>query len=341
MADDSLVTALSGFTGFAAGVRDVLVPHMQAQYENQLKTRSDAAKQQAELAKEKELKAYEASIAPKTRVISQDEEGHIVGDYTGDPGQKIEVKNILKKPKQGVHLFVDKDGKVISKIPASEGSGDTVTKFGEDSEDKLSAKMRAAFPKVKGALDAVNADLDSTVATIDRILKQPGWGDAVGVKGQLGGAKIAGTPGANAAALMDSLNAKAGWDSFKDLKAASPNGSAGTGALSDSERTSLAEAAATLGRSQNAKEWARNAGIYRDRVLKTKQRANSVFNDEYGDIIANAGKKINARVKLRTGSESDTQVSADMSPKPGGVLSEDADGNKAWMYSDGTFDEVK
>ena len=29
------------------------------------------------------------------------------------------------------------------------------------------------------------------------------------------------------------------------------------------------------------------------------------------------------------------------SPKPGGVLHQDANGNKAWMYPDGTFDEVK
>ena len=29
------------------------------------------------------------------------------------------------------------------------------------------------------------------------------------------------------------------------------------------------------------------------------------------------------------------------SPKPGGVLNTDAQGNKAWVYPDGTFDEVK
>lgn len=29
------------------------------------------------------------------------------------------------------------------------------------------------------------------------------------------------------------------------------------------------------------------------------------------------------------------------SPRPGGVLHQDADGNQAWMYPDGTFDEVK
>lgn len=43
MADDSLVTALSGFTGLAAGVRDVLVPHMQAKYENDLAIRKAQA----------------------------------------------------------------------------------------------------------------------------------------------------------------------------------------------------------------------------------------------------------------------------------------------------------
>lgn len=127
MADDSLITALSGFSGFAAGVRDVLVPHMNAKYQSELDAARDERKRTTGLADakvldefkrtgdtkaSKELEAYKAGLQPKQKEILLNEDTGRKEVIEGDPGQKIGVTK-WKKPSLGMVPIIDSNGDTI------------------------------------------------------------------------------------------------------------------------------------------------------------------------------------------------------------------------------------
>lgn len=119
MSDDALISVLSGASGFASGIRDVLLPVMVSRYQRN-----------QELANAKELKMFELKNKPGERQLIYDENGELVNDVTGKPGQTVGTFQV-KKPKLGKHIFVDAKGNITKTMDATEGSGDTITKIGQ------------------------------------------------------------------------------------------------------------------------------------------------------------------------------------------------------------------
>lgn len=305
MSDDSLVTALSGFSGLAAGVRDILVPHFQAQYQARLNAQAEEAKNQSELRRQKDLELYKTQIAPRPREIFTNDQGEIKQDIQGDPGQKINVTKLLSK-KQGQHLILDAKGGLIKTIPASEGSGDTVTKIGENTEDKLTAKKISLLPKAKMALTNINQNLDKEISLIDEVLKDPSLGKVTGPIVSHAGTLTAGQ--ARVRSKVDQLKAQAFLGSFQALKQASPNGSAGTGALSDNEGMKLEKAAVNLDTRQQTSDFVKALGKYRTDLLKSKQNFKMGFDEEFGGVGDQSQSRINPKVRVNA-DDADTQTS--------------------------------
>lgn len=334
MADDSLVTALSGLSGFSAGLRDVLVPQMQARYNAGLQ----AEKEKRDLESAKALKGYEQSIKPRPRILGVDDSGEVKYDKTGDPGQDLSVKEI-KKPKIGTHIVLDSNGAVISKIPATEGSGDTVTKIGEDSADKLATKKASMLPKAKTALNGVNQNIDKEVALIDEVLKDPSLGTVTGPYASRSGTFTAGQ--ARVRASLDQIKAQAFLGSFQALKQSSPNGSSGMGALSDTEGARLEKAVVNLDAKQATPDFVKRLGKYRTELLQSKQNFQQGFDDEFGSIQPK--NTVNARPKIQIPGAAAQAAPARQSLPSGANLSVgehvDAQGNKIEVFPDGTYED--
>lgn len=223
------------------------------------------------------------------------------------------------------------------------------------SEDEKQAvkrkfKLKDALPKAKTALTQVNQDIDTQIDLVDNILKHPGLGKITGLRGSI--PNVPGGNASNAQALIDQMKSQAFLGSFQRLKQASPNGSSGMGALSDSEGVKLEKAAVATDQKQGTPAFATAIGKYREALIRSKENLNQGFQDEFGDIISmpsvggNAHAtatpaRINARVKIGGQQPSPTVVRQKL---PGGVrLSAgqhtDAQGNRIMVYPDGTYEE--
>lgn len=261
MSDDSVVSALSGFSGFAAGLRDVLVPHMQAKYENSLAIQRDAAKRQKDLDAAKELETFKGSIAPKTVSISRDEETGLVipgSEFTTKAGEKIDVfKKSREKP-----------------IPITP----------EEKQGQIQkAKLKSSMPQAKARLANAIADIDAMVGSVRKIKKSPGLNLATGWTSFSG--NIPGSPMADVAADLESLQSKIFISTLQNMRENSKTGGA-VGNVSDREGDRLASVIASTKRSKSTKGFIASLDEIESTGLSAKQRLINAFNEQYGDSIS-------------------------------------------------------
>lgn len=112
------------------------------------------------------------------------------------------------------------------------------------------------------------ADLNSTISTVDRIVKHPGLSSVVGVPGLtgglLGGRVIPGTNAAGFVSLMKNFNANAYLAQVAKMK--------GLGALSDAEGARLSAAIGSIDTSQSEEEFKSNMAIVRQGLISARDR---------------------------------------------------------------------
>ncbi|SFQ00572.1 hypothetical protein [Sphingomonas rubra] len=112
------------------------------------------------------------------------------------------------------------------------------------------------------------ADLNTTISTVDRIVKHPGLSSVVGVPGLtgglLGGKVIPGTNAAGFVSLMKNFNANAYLAQIAKMK--------GLGALSDAEGQRLSAAIGSIDTGQSEEEFKSNMAIVRQGLIAARDR---------------------------------------------------------------------
>lgn len=139
---------------------------------------------------------------------------------------------------------------------------------------KFEAKQRKAERNVKAAI----TEVDSFIANIDDLLKNPDLKDAFGLTGVIAAQK----PGSNAATIREKikqLEAKSGFKSLTELKA-----QGGTlGALSATELDLLVAQKGVLSVKQDVETFKKEITNMKENLLGTRTKLNDEFEIEFGD----------------------------------------------------------
>lgn len=150
--------------------------------------------------------------------------------------------------------------------------------------------LRVAMPDAQSALKNTMSGIDQTTALIDDILSpknDTGLGDVTGFGGTgLGDAlTFGGTEGANVRAKIKQLESRTMLGALSDLKANSPTGASGLGALSEKEGEALRNAAAALDRSQDMTSYTNALKNYKLSLQGTKDRLSQAFQKEFAPVM--------------------------------------------------------
>lgn len=183
------------------------------------------------------------------------------------------------------------NGKMTSRtvpIPGSEADPAVI-------ETKRVQTLKQALPKAQGALDSTIADIKQTEDLIDEILSpasDTGLGDVTGFGGGTVGDAftLGGTEGAKVRAKTKQLEARTMLDSLANLKASSPTGASGMGALSEREGEALRNARAALDRTQDMASYKAALVKYKEALAGTKTRLQSTFQQEYAPVMGGGGQ---------------------------------------------------
>ncbi len=276
MADDNILAA---FSGFAQGLSSTLVPMMQDKYRSRLKREEETQQALAQSARDNRLNEFE---------IGKEGRGLANAKELAEFGQKL-------KPREKVQPINDQTGLPEGPpIFGEEGGGGLSTpKVGkppvvkQTEEEKLSAKYESKkkqlFPKAKVAIKNVISSLDKEIKNIDEILTDPDLNMVTGPYAS----RVTTLSGGQARvrAKIDQLKAQAFLSSFTSLKNASPNGSAGTGALSENEGTKLEKSAVNADTKLQTPDFKKALSKYRTELEDSKQNFHQGFQDEYSNLI--------------------------------------------------------
>lgn len=93
--------------------------------------------------------------------------------------------------------------------------------------------------------------------------------------------------------------------------------------------------------SEMAKSMGSQADKFHDGYMKAHLIKPSGLANERWQNIVNTNRGMSFAEATKDADSKSLPPAAGRSPKPGGVLKQDKNGNKAWVYPDGTFDEVK
>jgi hypothetical protein len=178
-----------------------------------------------------------------------------------------------------------------------------------------------AKTKAQAAADSQKQEAELVINKIDSALKNvsnlsAGYGATT--------KNVPGSPAMNLSADLDTIQSSLGLNKLMEMKANSKAGASGMGQLSDREMTLLTSAIASLRQAQSPKQ--------------LKAKLNEV-KTHYQNILK-MGVGINP-YENKSSRPLLTPAQSEASPKPGGVLHVDTKGAKAWVYPDGTFDEVR
>lgn len=130
--------------------------------------------------------------------------------------------------------------------------------------------------KVAQAQDFAST-IDSTLNTIERLKKAPRLNDVIGaVEGRM--PALLSDESADAIALVDQLQSQLAISELQRMKAASPTGASGFGALSEKELAIIMNAPQNLRRAQSEKQFRANM----DAVHRVLMKARSSISDKFG-----------------------------------------------------------
>ena len=243
-----------------------------------------------------------------------------------------------KTPKQGFHYYKnEKGGNVIPPEPSSPGTGDTVTVLGKNDyniAEKENQFWQRQWTDLINKNDPSTATSRSTIGTVGRANLQANRAlitlskpivtkqEAGNVMADIAGIYQGGAP------TQFGMSEQGYRTIYGNLQNAlqSITGSP-TDTLPDDIKNRLL---AVLKDMKSV-----NTGILQNRINlleKTQKNVISHYPQEWQDFKSGLIGGFNPE-----GNSATTGTSS----KSGGVLHQDAQGNKAWVYPDGTFDEVK
>jgi len=142
-------------------------------------------------------------------------------------------------------------------------------------------KREDYYPKVSGALEHAEDEIDSTVAAIDKLIKSGGIGEIVGhAQGRWDWLAFS-DQGRAALSLYNMITAKGTLRALQSLKAASPTGASGLGSTSDGEMNTLTKSQGSLDRKQGEKDFIEGLNDYKAALIASKTRLKTVFDETY------------------------------------------------------------
>ena len=142
-------------------------------------------------------------------------------------------------------------------------------------------KREDYYPKVSGALEHAEDEIDSTVAAIDKLIKSGGIGEIVGhAQGRWDWLAFS-DQGRAALSLYNMITAKGTLRALQSLKAASPTGASGLGSTSDGEMNTLTKSQGSLDRIQGEKDFIEGLNDYKAALMASKTRLKTVFDETY------------------------------------------------------------
>jgi len=306
--DDSLIVALSGLSGFSAGVRDVLIPHLQARYQSQLDIERERIKREEDLKSQKELMLHEQILRPVPRIkgVPEDEPFDIIGE----PGQTLSVQQVKAKPKLGGLGGVDSD--VI----------------------KNEMSLRKEFNELQEVKEY--STINTKVRQMDRLvksLKTDPEKSRIGIQQAVITIFNKMTDPQSVTRESEYLRTPEGQALLARVQGGIMKMQKGGAGLTDRDIVTLVSDAKLLANVSG--EIFQGKKSFYDKLAEdygfNKARITGGFSD-FSPFQPDDSAVTPARSKI---------VTLESSPKPGGVLNKDAKGNRAWVYPDGTFDEVK
>jgi hypothetical protein len=142
-------------------------------------------------------------------------------------------------------------------------------------------KREDHYPKVSGALEHAEDEIDSTVAAIDKLIKSPGLGEISGFAQGRTDWLATSDQGRAALSLYNMITAKGTLRALQSLKEASPVGASGLGSTSEGEMNTLKQSQGSIDRVQGTKAFIAGLTEYRDKLKASKTRLKTVFDDTY------------------------------------------------------------
>lgn len=154
---------------------------------------------------------------------------------------------------------------------------------------------------------------------IDKLIERVEDDAGLFTTGFLGGISsfIPGTPAADMAANLETLQAFAGFDTLQQMREASPTGGA-LGAVSERELALLTGAISSLQQSQSPEQFKENLNVFRDTVRNTWNNIRQAYEQDFGEVPEG----------LLSRFEPEEQEIAETTPQGSSVIRFDAQGNR-------------
>lgn len=231
------------------------------------------------------------------------------GNLVDENGKIVFAAPKEDKPKSIADVFRNKFGSGIPENyqpvlgPDGQPTGATKPITGsvadpEVIEQKRVRDLQASLPKAQGAFNGALSELDKTIGIVDEVLapeSDTGLGDVTGFGGT-GVGSLFTLPGSDATkvqAKIDQLKGRAFLSGLATLKAASPNGSTGLGATSETEGKKVQDAQAALNQAQSAEDFKAALKEYRKALVEAKANIANTFREEFAPAFG-AGRPMQA-----------------------------------------------
>ncbi len=192
-----------------------------------------------------------------------DNAGNIIGQRSTLTGKVVKDPRADLAPKAPKFEPVfDADGQVIAQRDILTGEVKTdprvVAREKRSLEEQRVRKVEAAEEKIETATSIAVQNIEQTEATIGRLKKHPGLAGAVGFG--VGARFFPGTDASDFAAIVETVQARLGFDELAKMRAASPTGGA-LGQISERELSFLQAANQSLSLSQSEDQFLENVEL--------------------------------------------------------------------------------
>jgi hypothetical protein len=147
---------------------------------------------------------------------------------------------------------------------------------------KAGVEKETNRPAADAAYRSAIAKSDATTKAIDDILKDINWKSA-GVTAQVS-AEIGETPAYNLKAKLTSLGAKLAFEAMADLKAASPTGATGLGAIAIKEFEALQSAVGAIDQFQDPEQLKDQLRIIKSHTRNIRNLIEQAHKEKWGDV---------------------------------------------------------
>jgi hypothetical protein len=149
------------------------------------------------------------------------------------------------------------------------------------SERRDREKLIQSLPKVEAAYRSFTKDIDKQIRELKQLREHPGLGGITGgILGRLPSVSGAST---GAQAILNTINARAGFNTLQEMRNNSPTGGA-LGSVSEAEGKRLIDAAASLDQTQSKADFQKSIDKYISDLEFSKNNIAQTFKDTYANI---------------------------------------------------------